>query len=317
MISVLAVLFAASYSIAMGNPQPRDVPVAVVAGQREAAQAQTVLERAAGTGYQVRIVASAQQGLQLIDEQQIYGMLSLPDPGGSDKPTLYISSASGSSVARLLEQDAQSIGSQLGVQLAIVDTHPLSPNDPTGVAMFYIVLAAVVIGFLGALQTRANAKGLPLGADLLWDAARSLLASLAVTIVLGPVLQVEPLPVLPAWALLATTMWTAGMTANSFSLLLGPRWGLLPTWLLFVIVANPSSGGAVAAPLLPGFYAFMNAWLPTAAAISLLRDILYFPGNLQTAPFVVLGAWLLASTVGYLLLRRRDAQRSRVRSSSS
>ena len=309
-ISVIAALFAASYSIAMGNPQPHDVPVAVVAADGAAAQAQEVEATARGAGYVVTQVSSVEEGLALIDDQQIYGLLSLPAADGADKPTLYVSSASGSSVARLLEADSASLGAQLGVTLDIVDTHPLAPNDPSGMALFYIALAAVIIGFVGALQTRANAPDMSLAADLAWDAARVVLAGFAITVAIGPILRIENLPVLPVWALLSVTMWMAGMTANVFRHLLGPRWGMLPTWIIFVLIANPSSGGAVAPQMLPAFYETASRLLPTGATISLLREIVYFPAYLHAEPFVVLGVWTVASTTAYVVLRVLGARRA-------
>jgi hypothetical protein len=85
---------------------------------------------------------------------------------------------------------------------------------------------------------------------------------------------------------------------------IGGRWALLPTWILFILISNPSSGGAVAPQLLPPFYEFMGRWLPTGATVRALRDLTYFPEASHAEPYLVLGAWLAASTAAFVVARR-------------
>jgi hypothetical protein len=47
-------------------------------------------------------------------------------------------------------------------QLRVVDTHPLPPSDPVGLDIFYLVIAATILGFLTVFQVRTNAGGLSL-----------------------------------------------------------------------------------------------------------------------------------------------------------
>jgi hypothetical protein len=58
-------------------------------------------------------------------------------------------------------------------------------------------------------------------------------------------------------------------------LVLVSRWAIIPTWTLFVILGNTSSGGAVAQPL-PPFYAFIGRFLPPGATVSIVRTAVYF-----------------------------------------
>ncbi len=55
----------------------------------------------------------------------------------------------------------------------------------------------------------------------------------------------------------------AAVVCSTMIVLIG-RWAIIPTWLLFVILGNTSSGGAVAPPLLPPPYAFIGRFLPPA-----------------------------------------------------
>ena len=66
----------------------------------------------------------------------------------------------------------------------------------------------------------------------------------------GWLLQAVQLPFVHSWLILALTMFTSGMVFVMFNALIG-RWAMIPTWLVMVLLGNPSSGGAVSWPLLP------------------------------------------------------------------
>jgi hypothetical protein len=80
--------------------------------------------------------------------------------------------------------------------------------------LFYVPLVAVIIGFLGAVQTRTNAAKLTLRGELAWDLARSVLAAFAIVLTIGVLLRIMPMPFFPSWGVLALTMLVAGMTYN-------------------------------------------------------------------------------------------------------
>jgi len=80
---------------------------------------------------------------------------------GPGSPQLLISSASGASVARALEQAAE-VSQGAGQPVRVVDLHPLPPGDPQGLVSFYVTIAASLIGFVTMFQLRGNAAGLSL-----------------------------------------------------------------------------------------------------------------------------------------------------------
>jgi uncharacterized phage infection (PIP) family protein YhgE len=61
--------------------------------------------------------------------------------------------------------------------------------------------------------------------------------------------------------------------------------------LLFVVLGNSSSGGAVAPPLLPAPFAFVSQWLPSGATVTSLRNAVYFPTWQHIQPIAVLATW--------------------------
>lgn len=78
----------------------------------------------------------------------------------------------------------------------------------------------------------------------------------------------------------------------------------MPTWLLFVVLGNTSSGGAVAPPLLPAFHAFIGRWLSPGATVEALRGAIYFRGHQHLEPYAVLLAWVLGGLAALLAAAR-------------
>lgn len=307
-LAAVAALFVSSYSVAMGNPRPHHVPIGVVGTRATSSEFVTRLSSETGTSFRVTPYRDRAAALSAIDDQDVYAAFVI----SSDADHLYVSSASGTSVARVLETTAPRLARAYGIAMRVTDRHPTPDRDPQGLVVFYMALAAVIVGFVGAIQLRVQAKDLSLRARVGWDAAYAVLASLTITLAVGPVLRVLPVPVFRVWPILAVTMFGAGMVFAALQLLIG-RWAILPTWLLFVLIGNPSSGGAVAPQLLPPFYELLGRWLPTGATVQALRNTIYFHGHAHLEPFVVLGTWTLVATAVFLTvrLRRERAEASR------
>jgi hypothetical protein len=298
-ISCVAGLYVYSYSVALGAPRPRSVPIDVVGLSPSAVEA--AFDRAADGAVVATRVPSVAAARADIDQQRSYGAVVRTGRGSAE---LLVSSASGPSVSRVLEADADVVGAGLGLALSVRDVHPASSRDPSGVVFFYVALASVIMGFIGAIQTRVNAPQLTLRAEVAWDVLRSVSVALVITVVVGPLVQLEPVPFLPTWGVLALTALTAGSTYACWRILVGNRWAMLPTWLLFVLVSSPASGGAVADPLLPPVLAAVGRFLPTGAAVAALRDLTYFWSFPHAEPYVVLAVWAVVTTVLFVVLRR-------------
>jgi hypothetical protein len=301
LVSLFAALFVTSYSLAMGNPQPHDIPIGVVSESVSPEQLESSLQSATDTSFLVSSYPSADAAKAALEQQQIYAALVTESGSASD---LYISSASGASIARVISSEATQVGSSLGVQLTVTDLNPLRPNDPSGLVLFYLALASTIIGFVGAIQTRVNASGMTIAGELAWDAGRAVLVGLVISLTTGPVFGFETFPFLPVWGVLAMTVFIAGAVYNFFRVIVGGKWALMPTWIIFILISNPSSGGAVAPELLPPFYEFMGRWMPTGATVRALRDLAYFPDALHPEPYLVLGAWLVGATAAFVIARR-------------
>jgi hypothetical protein len=169
-------------------------------------------------------------------------------------------------------------------------------------------LVATIIGFLTVFQTRANAGALPLRQWTGFVLVFALVASLAMTLVEGPILNRLDVPVAESWGILAMQVLAVASFASAMTVLIG-RWAILPTWLFFVVLGNSSSGGAVSPPLLPEPFAFLSQWLPSGATVTSLRDAIYFPDYQHARPILVLAAWA-AGLFAVMLVASRQRRAS-------
>ena len=86
--------------------------------------------------------------------------------------------------------------------------------------------------------------------------------------------------------------------------------------VLFVVLGNPSAGGAYQLPLLPGFWRTIGDTLPNGAGVDALRSIVHFDGHGTTAHLVTIAAYGLGESIAalaattYLIPQRRQKKTS-------
>ncbi len=303
LIAAAAGFFAWSYTYAFANPTPQEVPVAVVGWKGTEHRAFVAgMDHALDGALVPHPAATYAQAQNAIAEQTVFAIFDLRQ---SRQVTVDVSSASGASVATLLEQAAPVVGKAVGVEVVVRDLHPTQQGDPRGLVVFYVTLAAVVVGFVGATQLRMHAGGLGPGARVAFTAAYSLLGAFAIVAVVDWLLGALHLPFVPVWLTLALAMYVASALFLMFLVLIGP-WAIVPTWAIIVLLGNPASGGVVSWPLLPLFLRVIGPWLPSGAAIAAIHTEVYFPGHLHALPFLVLTGWAVLSTLVYWLVRQRQ-----------
>jgi hypothetical protein len=295
----MAVVFAISYSLALGRPTPHHIPAAVVGDSSRRPALIRSLEAATHAGLDLHSYASLARAKQAIDAQRIYAVLVL----NRSRPRLFVSSAAGTSVARLLEQVAIRIPKRAGGPLPVTDLHPLPPSDPQGLVSFYVTIAATILGFVTMFQLRANAPGLSLRAWLICVAILAVVGGLVLALITDPFLGALRGPFVELWAALAAEVAVAALFTSWMIALIG-RWAIVPTWGLFIAIGNASSGGAVAPPLLPAFYRFVGRVLPNGATVETLRNAVYFRAHQQLGPIIVEAIWLVGCLAGVLLTAR-------------
>jgi hypothetical protein len=289
-------LFLTTYSLALGDPVPHRIDAALIGDRREHPNVVAEVERVARGALVFRQLSLA-NALHAMDEQQIYAALDLT----SSRPTLYVASAAGASVARVLERIYA-----VNPAVRVVDRHPLASNDPNGLDIFYLMLVATIVGFVTIFQVRAAAGNLEERHHIRFVVGLAIVGALVLTFVDGPLLH-RPAAVYPEeWGILAAQLLAVASFASLMSVLIG-RWAILPTWLFFVILGNASSGGAVAPPLLPQPFSFLSQWLPSGATVTALRNAIYFRDFQHVRALAVLAVWAIGIFAAWLVVSRRRA----------
>ncbi|MFI9273336.1 ABC transporter permease [Kitasatospora sp. NPDC052896] len=299
-VGALAGLFVGAYSWAMAHPVPHRIPVAVTGGAAGGERFVNALEHALGTSLVLHRYPDYGSARAAVDAQRDFAILQQNASGTQ----VDVASAAGASVARVLGQSAPRVGGELGIPVEVRDVKPLPDTDPQGLAVFYVSLGSNILGLVGAIQLGVHAKSLEPAERIAFTALYALLGGLSICAMIGGVLGVLRLPFVQSWAICALTMFTSGAIYTAFQTFFG-RWALLPAWLLLVVLGNPSSGGAVAWPLLPPVLGFLGRFLPPGASVNAQRNAIYFHHNQHLEPYVVLAAWCLAATLLFVVWRER------------
>jgi hypothetical protein len=303
---VMACLFAISYIYGMGRPAPRGIPVAVV-GPTSGARVQAEMRAASEAGVAFRSYPTAQAAVSAISDQVVFGALLIERAAA----TLVVSSTSGPSVARALTEIAGQLDARAPGTVVVKDLHPLPPGDPQGLAIFYVVLATMVLGFVTTFLTQVNSPTLDIREWLLFIAGLAIVGGLCVAVVVDPLVGALKGSFVETWIALAAWIGTSSLFARTMMALVR-RLAIVPTMGTLLILGIPTSGGAVARPLLPAFYRVIGSWLPNGAVVEVIRTITYFPQHQHVEPMLVLAAWIVGLLSVFLLATRLRARAARL-----
>ncbi|MGW1838985.1 ABC transporter permease [Streptomyces sp. NPDC002067] len=306
-LAAAAGLFAGSYTYTMANPTPRHVPTAIVGRAAAPGGGPTRekifidgMEQALNASLRLTVYPTYAQARKAVEEQREFAVVRSRGAGVE----LDVAGAAGASVAELLATAGPKVGRAVGVPVRVQDIKPLQKGDPRGLALFYISLAAVIIGFVGAIQLSVHARALNPAERIAFTIAYALLGGFAIAAIVDWWLGALSLPFVHSWLILAFTMFTSGMVFTMFNTLMG-RWAMIPTWGVMVLLGNPSSGGAVSWPLLPSALGHIGRWLPPGASVNAQHTAVYFGGSRHLFPYLVLAGWSVVSCTVFWVWRHR------------
>lgn len=304
---LLQVLFIASYVGAFHHPDPSGLAVDVVAPEQAQAQITRQLNAIDGSPLESRAVASrgiAEEHLRSGESAAAY----VYNPSGT-KDTLLVSGAQGGSTASAVELVFRQAAAQQDRTLTVDDIHPANSEDGRGLSAFYLVVGWMVGGYLMAslLGMRAGTRARNfaralwrLGGTLAYAVASGLIGAAVVDTGFGALTgNYWALAGIGTLIVLASAVFTLGASA-----LLGVL-GVGLAILLFVVLGNPSAGGAYAAELIPEPWASIGPWLPNGAGLDAVRSAIYFGGHGLGQYVLVLVAWLLAGLALYFAVAGR------------
>jgi hypothetical protein len=315
LLAVIAfqLLFASVFLGVLHQPAFHHTPVAVTGSPRLAA----VLDRQERGAIDLVPEPSAAAAQAAIHDGRAYGAIV----GGRRGTTLLIASAASPGTASLLTRQLTKDAAVTGTPLLVRDLAPLPAADPTGSSVYFLIIAWMLGGYVGATALSLMMGG-PRASRLREVILRlAILAGYAVAsgllgvAVIGPGLAI--VPGYSTWlaACGALLVFAAGAATAGLQAALGLP-GTLIAIVAMVVFGNPTAGTSIATPLLASPWDVLGQLLPPGAALSLARNIVYHVDIDITRPLVVLsvyalgGALMMAATA--LIRQRKAAARAAV-----
>ena len=205
--------------------------------------------------------------------------------------------------------------------MTVTDAVPAQPGDTRGLSGFYLVIGWLVGGYLVAALLGIAKGARPATTRraihrLIVLVPYAILSGLGGAIIVGPVLGALTGHFMALWWLGALLVFCAAAVTIAFQVLLGV-FGVGLTLILFVVLGNPSAGGAYQASLLPPFWRAIGSSIPNGAGVEAVRRIVYFGsydvvGNLVVIAIYTVAGIAIAITGASLLSRRAAAGQSDV-----
>jgi hypothetical protein len=228
--------------------------------------------------------------------------------------TLLVASAAGSSLLTSVETVASAAEAQLHRSVTVVDVVPLQKGDGHGLTGFYLVIGWIVGGYLCAALFGISGGAKPatfrrtivrLSALVLYAIA----SGLGGAVIVGPVLGALTGHLIALWWLGALLVFTAGAVTMALQGIFGVI-GIGLTVLVFVVLGNPSAGGAYQPGVLPPFWRAIGNALPNGAGVDSVRRIVYFGAQGIGEHLLVIFLYAIGGTAIALLAAFRKERKS-------
>ncbi|GAB2956511.1 SNG1 family protein [Amycolatopsis acidiphila] len=308
-VLLLQLGFILSYVGAFHSPAPHRVTLAVVGPQATVDQ----LDELAGAPLDASTAGSEAEARARILDREVTAGLVLNPSGTTD--TLLVASAGGPALATAVQQVVTQVETAQGRTVNTVDLVAPEPGDARALTGFYAVVGWLVGGYLaaaalgiarGARPATLQRTGFRLGAMVPY----AILSGLGGALILDQWLHALTGHFFALWWIGAMLTFAAATVTMAFQVLFGVI-GVGVTVLVFVILGNPSAGGAYQAELLPTFWRAIGGAIPNGAGTEALRNFGYFDGHATLRPLLVIAIWgvaglLVTLVASALRLRRRD-----------
>jgi hypothetical protein len=298
-ILLLQVGFIVSYVGAFHAPTPHRIPLAVVAPAPESGPLVTKLNLIPSAPLHATAASSPPAARRLIRDESVSAALVINPAAKTD--TLLVASADGSAEASAAQQVITAAEASQHRSVRVTDIAPLQRGDFHGLTGYYLVIGWIVGGYLVAalLGVASDAKRATRRRTifrLIAFVPYAIISGLAGAIVVGPVLGALTGHLMALWWLGALLVFAVGAVTLAFQTLFGVI-GIGITILVFVILGNPSGGGAYQPALLPPFWRAISSALPNGAATDTVRRIVYFGADDISGHLIVLASYAAAAVI--------------------
>lgn len=310
MVGVLVVQlgFLLSYVGAFHHPDPQRVPLAVAAPAKVAAE----LDALRGKPVESTVVRDEAAARQRIMDRKAEGAY-VWDPDGT-RDTVLVASGGGSSVAEAVTEVGREFAAAQDRTVERVDIAPARAQDRGSLTAFYLVIGWLVGGYLAASMLGVAAGSRPANTRravlrLATMVVYAAVSGLGGALIVDQVLDALPGHFLALWGIGALVVLAAGTVTVALQVMFGVV-GIGLAITLFVVLGNPSAGGAYQRSMIPPFWRVIGDWLPPGAGTTAIRNTVYFEGNAMTGAMWVLAGWAVAGVLLTLVFaaRRRETE---------
>lgn len=296
-----AIALPLAFEIALHQPQPHSLPIAVVGSASQVSQTAGELHGVSAGGFTVTRLPSAAAATAAVRDRQVAA--AYVDDGPASK--VYLARAASPIRANYLQGVFAAIAGETGHQPPpVVDLVPPAAGDG-GTGVFFIVFPLMMTGLITAIVL------LQLPAWRIWRrvAAVAVVGAIgtAATYLTATSLSIVPdKPLLLVYAFLLTQVFGQLMVGA------GPllKQYFLPFAMTFALILSvPSSGGTVSSDLLPTPFRYLSDALPLAQTVNVIRSVAYFSNADITPPTLLILLWaaIAAAVVAIAWLRQPHA----------
>jgi hypothetical protein len=307
--------FAACIIGAYHKPHPNDIKLGVVGPPQLTAPLRAGLQKEAGSAFDIRPVTTVAQAAHAVRQRDLNAAF-VPTANARRPGVVIVASANGRIVATAAETLARAVTATQGAQLAVREVRPLPDGDEIGLGIFMFLIVCTICGYIAPtiLETLTPA---------LVPSRRY--AILAVTAVLVPTIayligglaygtyEGSAGTILAFIGVGALYTFAIGLGTRLLQALIGPP-AIFVSLAIFVFLNIPSLGATYTAPVLAGFWRFLNHFWIGAGTVDAQRSILYFDGQGVGTDMLRLLAWMAAIVLLLLLPVSRRLERQRERS---
>ena len=316
---VIAVLliqagFVLSYAGAFHHPSPHRVPIAVAAPAQISGHLVSELNAIGGQPLYATAIAGQATGRTLLRHGTASGLLIINPRASTD--TLHVAGGGAATATAVQDIIARTEAAQHR-HATVTDAVPAQPGDARGLPGFYLVVGWLAGGYLAAALLGIATRPRPATTRraiirLIMLVPYAILSGLGGAILVDPVLGALTGHFLALWWLGAFLVFCAAAVTMAFQVLFGVV-GIGLTLILFVVLGNPSSGGAYPASLLPPFWRAIGNSIPNGAGVEAIRRIVYFGsydimGNLLVIAIYTVAGAAVAVAVASVVARRAAGQ---------
>jgi hypothetical protein len=293
-VVVFQLLFASVFLGVLHHPTVHHAPVAVVGTSPLGA---VVSRHGDGT---IRLVSepTAQAAQAAIRGGHAYAAIL----AGRHGESLVIETAASPGTATVLTKEFTAAAAAMKIPLQVRDLAPLPASDPNGISAFFLIIAWVLGGYVGATVIGVVFGGVrspslrQVAIRLALLAGYAAVSGLLGVLLFGPAMGVIPgysaaLAGLGILTVFAVATATAGLQAV-FGL---P--GTLLAIIGIVVFGDPTVGSSIATSLLAPPWNVIGQGLPPSAGLSAARSVIYLNGENLAGPLTVLATYAAAGTL--------------------